>query len=103
MKKIWVTTRGKNYSKVTSNRIEKKDVTFCVKVKFETDDYFFKIDGLKDTDEVDNAMDKILTYLDQQKSKVDKNKIFEATFDSENEEWVVKDILKEAMEKNSKG
>ncbi|MEC1715438.1 hypothetical protein ABEV09_10440 [Schinkia azotoformans] len=43
----------------------------------QTDDSFFKIDGIKDMNELESAMDKILTYFDEQKSKTDNNRIFE--------------------------
>lgn len=99
VKKVWLTTRGKKYSKVTPGGVEEREVTFSVRANLKTDDYFFKIDGLKDSDELERAMDKILKHLEAQKSKVDKNKIFEATFDGESKEWIAKDFLKEIMEK----
>ncbi|MEE5179616.1 hypothetical protein JDW21_11520 [Bacillus subtilis] len=99
VKKVWLTTRGKKYSKITSRGVEEKEVTISVRANLKTDDYFFKIDGLKDSGELDRAMDKILTHLEAQKSKSDKNKIFEVTFDGESKEWISKDFLKEIMEK----
>ncbi|MBM4764705.1 hypothetical protein [Bacillus sp. B15-48] len=99
VKKVWLTTRGKKYSKITPRDIEEKEVTLSVRANLKTDDYFFKIDGLKDSDELDRAMDKILTHLEAQKSKGDKNKVFEVTFDEKSQEWISKDFLKEKMEK----
>lgn len=102
VKKIWLTTRGKKYSKITSSGVEEKEVTFSVRANLKTDDYFFKIDGLKDSDQLDRAMDKILTYLEKQKSRVDNNRIFEGIFDRKSEEWIIKDFLKEIIEKQNK-
>lgn len=99
VKTVWLTTRGQKYSKITSRGVEEIEVTISVRANLKTDDYFFKVDGLKDSDELDRAMDKILKHLEAQKSKSDKNKIFEVTFDGESKEWISKDFLKEIMEK----
>ena len=102
VKKVWLTTHGQKYSKVTSRGVEEKEVTISVRANLKTDEYFFKINGLKDSDELDRAMDKILTHLEAQKSKNDNNKVFEVNFDGENKEWISKDFLKEIMEKKKK-
>lgn len=101
--KIWSSARGKKYSKITSRRVEEKDITICVKADLKTDNYYFKIDGMRSSDEVNEAMDKVLTFLDQQKSKVDQHKIYSAIYDSDKKEWKAIDFLKKVMEKQKQG
>jgi len=100
--KVWGRTVNKKYSKVTASGIEEKNVTFSLRANLKTDNYSFKIDGIQSQEELSVAMDKVLTYLDQQKSKVDQHKIYTAIYDNKNKEWIVKDFLQEmAMKQRS--
>ncbi|GEB77831.1 hypothetical protein [Sporolactobacillus inulinus] len=100
VKKIWISTRGKKYSKLTSSGVQEKGITVSVNVNLNTNDYFFKIDGLKNTEELDRALDKIVTNIGEQRLKNDNHRIFSANFDSELNNWIIKDFLKEVMKKS---
>lgn len=102
IKKVWLRIHGKKYSKVTSKGVEEKEVTLSVRVNLKTDEYFFKIEGMKDLNELERAMDKILTCIEDRKLNNDNNKIFEGNFDRESDKWIVKDFLKEMLEKQNK-
>lgn len=102
IKKIWLITRGKKYPKIGSRGAEKRDITFSIRVNLDTDSYYFKIDGLRDTEELNSAMDKILPYIEQQKAEQDNNKIFDATFDKDKEEWEVRDFLEDKRREKSR-
>lgn len=100
VKKIWISTRGKKYLKLTSSGVQEKGITVSVNVNLNTNDYFFKIDGLKNTEELDRALDKIVTNIGEQRLKNDNHRIFSANFDSELNNWIIKDFLKEVMKKS---
>lgn len=94
-------TKEKKVYRVTSKSTEEKNITISLQTSVNNNDFHFKFEGLKETEELNQALDKILSFINEQyqKPKQDNKKTYITTFDRQLEEWVTRDFLEELRRK----
>ena len=99
VKYVVVKLDGKKFYKVTSKNVVEKESVLSIVTSINGNEMYFKLDGLRNSEEIDSALDKILPVIESQLSKEDKNQIYIANFDKELHEWATKNFLEEARRK----
>lgn len=99
VKYVVVKLDGKKFYKVTSNNIVEKESVLSIVTSINGNEMHFKLDGLRNSEEIDSALDKILPVIERQLSKEDKNQIYIADFDKELHEWATKNFLEEVKKR----
>ena len=92
---------GQKFYKVTSNNIVEKESVLSIVTSINGNKMHFKLDGLRSSEEIDLALDKILPVIEKQLSKEETNQIYIANFDKELHEWATKNFLEEVRKKSS--
>ncbi len=91
---------GKKFYKVTSEKREEVTSVLSILIAINGNEMHFKLDGLRNSEEIDLALDKMLPVIEKQLAKDDTNQIYIANFDKELHEWASKNFLEEVRKKN---
>lgn len=92
---------GQKFYRVTSKSIVEKESVLSIVTSINGNKMHFRLDGLKSSEEIDSALDKILPVIEKQLSKEETNQIYIANFDKELNEWATENFLEEVRKKNS--
>lgn len=101
VKYVALKLEGQKFYKVTAKKIIEQDSTLSIMTSINGNELYFKLDGLRGSEEIDLALDKILPVIEKQLLKEDTNQIYIANFDKELQEWAAKNFLDEIRKKNS--
>ena len=105
--KIWLNTRQKKITKITSSAQEKKNVTFGLEVSLDKNTSFnFRLDGDLSEKTIDKSLDKILNFLKEQKLNENYKHQYFMTYNSNLDNWekldVEEELRKEILKKKNK-
>lgn len=99
VKYVALNSEGRKLYKVTAKRIVEQESTLSIVTAINGNEMHFKLNGLKNSEEIDVALDKILPVIEKQLSNEDTNQIYIANFDKDLHEWATKNFLEEVRKK----
>lgn len=92
---------GKKFYKVTPKKREEVTSVLSILISVNGNEMHFKLDGLRNSEEIDSALDKMLPVIEKQLAKDDTNQIYIANYDKELHDWAAKNFLEEVRKKSS--
>jgi hypothetical protein len=88
IKTAWMKTRNKTYTKMSSQKVTKKQISFGLKLQLDKDTNFdFKLSGDMDEKMLDDSLDKVLRFFDRQQLNKEYKQTYCVSFCKEKQEW----------------